>query len=133
MREIKKSRANAGETLVEVLVSVFLFLMLAAVLEGAVSYSSAALKKNKQIRADQTAILKSLSTTSVTAGENKTLSFQAVSSSFDRKGNLVFQMPVRLDQKTVTYQNTKNEPQQITFYLYGSAETDDGGTGGETP
>lgn len=132
MRKVKKSRANAGETLVEVMVSVFLFLMLAAVLEGAVSYSSAALKKNKQIRADQAAILKSLSETDATPGENKTLSFQAVSSEFDRKGNLVFQMPVRLDKKTVNYKNTKNENQQTVFSLYGSTETGSN-AGGDTP
>lgn len=133
VRRVRKSRANAGETLVEVLVSVFLFLMLAAVLEGAVSYSSAALKKNKQIRADQAAILTSFAETEADPGAEQTISFQAVSSDFTQKGNLVFQVPVRLDEKKVDYQDTKGQQQQITFYLYGSAGSGGDDAGGDTP
>ncbi|RHC52297.1 hypothetical protein DW838_02585 [Dorea formicigenerans] len=49
MRPIKKSRANAGETLVEVVASIFIFLILMGILQGAITYSSNSLKKNKEI------------------------------------------------------------------------------------
>ena len=36
----EKNRRNAGETLVEVMASIFIFLMMMGILQGAVSYSS---------------------------------------------------------------------------------------------
>ena len=56
MRPIKKSRANAGETLVEVVASIFIFLILMGILQGAITYSSNSLKKNKEIRSDNAKI-----------------------------------------------------------------------------
>ena len=47
---IKKLREKSGETLVEVLASMFIFLILFGILQGAVSYSHASMQKNKQIR-----------------------------------------------------------------------------------
>ena len=40
MRPIKKSRANAGETLVEVVASIFIFLILMGILQGAITYNA---------------------------------------------------------------------------------------------
>ena len=48
----KKTRANAGETLVEVMASVFIFLIMMGIMEAAISYSNASLAKNKEIRAN---------------------------------------------------------------------------------
>lgn len=49
----KKTRANAGETLVEVMASVFIFLIMMGIMEAAISYSNASLAKNKEIRANK--------------------------------------------------------------------------------
>ena len=51
---IKKLREKSGETLVEVLASMFIFLILFGILQGAVSYSHASMQKNKQIREENT-------------------------------------------------------------------------------
>ena len=63
MRPIKKSRANAGETLVEVVASIFIFLILMGILQGAITYSSNSLKKNKEIRSDNAKIMEALQNT----------------------------------------------------------------------
>ena len=44
MHRIKRIKAKAGETLVEVMASMFIFLIMFGVLEGAISYSNSALK-----------------------------------------------------------------------------------------
>ena len=63
VRPIKKSRANAGETLVEVVASIFIFLILMGILQGAITYSSNSLKKNKEIRSDNAKIMEALQST----------------------------------------------------------------------
>ena len=57
MKKPEKTRANAGETLVEVTAGIFLFLIMMGILQGAIAYSNAALAKNKQIRSDNAIIL----------------------------------------------------------------------------
>ena len=69
MKKHKKTRANAGETLVEVTASIFLFLIMMGILQGAIAYSNAALAKNKQIRSDNAAILAKLQNTTSVEGE----------------------------------------------------------------
>lgn len=82
MRPIKKSRANAGETLVEVVASIFIFLILMGILQGAITYSSNSLKKNKEIRSDNAKIMEALQNTEVTSVEhNKSIDFNATNSS----------------------------------------------------
>ena len=111
MRPIKKSRANAGETLVEVVASIFIFLILMGILQGAITYSSNSLKKNKEIRSDNAKIMEALQNTEVT-------------SVMSIKGNHVFSVATDLNKKIVTYTDSKGEEQTITFYLYGSPDAD---------
>jgi len=73
VRPIKKSRANAGETLVEVVASIFIFLILMGILQGAITYSSNSLKKNKEIRSDNAKIMEALQNTEVTSVEIRVL------------------------------------------------------------
>lgn len=81
MQPIKKSRANAGETLVEVVASIFIFLILMEILQGAITYSSNSLKKNKEIRSDNAKIMEALQNTEVTSVENnKSIDFNATNS-----------------------------------------------------
>ena len=53
MRKHKKTRANSGETLVEVTASIFIFLIMLGIIQGAISYSQASLAKNKEIRSEK--------------------------------------------------------------------------------
>ena len=70
MRKTEKTKANAGETLVEVMASVVIFLMMMGILQGAVLYSRAALEKSRQMRADNEAVCEQLrKTPKQTGGE----------------------------------------------------------------
>ena len=130
MEAIKKLRSRDGDTLVEVMASIFIFLLMMGILQGAVSYSSASLKKNQQIRRDNAQILEELSAAPMeknTAAESVTLPFYAASSDLSETGSTVmFRVPTGLYTK---------QAEDVTFYLYGAPEGQqtDTDTGGETP
>ena len=86
----KKTRANAGETLVEVMASVFIFLIMMGIMEAAISYSNASLAKNKEIRANNAAVLEQLATASVEDGNTKDITFRAANSDISQLGKQLF-------------------------------------------
>ncbi len=130
---MKKTRNNAGETLVEVMASMVIFLLLVAVLQGAVMYSHAAMEKSRKIRADNEAICESLRTTQVqTSGSQENMQFQAVSADGSIKGNLVFQVPVMFGEKDVSYTDSEGRQKLVTFYLYAAMSQGDD-SDGQTP
>lgn len=123
VQQIKKTRANAGETLVEVVASIFIFLILMGILQGAISYSSNALKENKKIRKDNAKVIETLQSadvTSVKEGEN--ITFVAVNTNMTVLGSQVFSTSTDLMKKVVDYQGSDGKGKQITFYLYGSTK-----------
>lgn len=123
VQQIKKTRANAGETLVEVVASIFIFLILMGILQGAISYSSNALKENKKIRKDNAKVIETLQSadvTSVKEGEN--ITFVAANTNMTVLGSQVFSTSTDLMKKVVDYQGSDGKGKQITFYLYGSTK-----------
>lgn len=122
MKKHKKTRANAGETLVEVTASIFLFLIMMGILQGAIAYSNAALAKNKQLRSDNAAILAKLQNTTSVEGEVCNLQFVAVNSDLTVKGNAVFQVPTILGNKTLTYSSADGQTKNTVFYIYESTQ-----------
>ena len=130
MRHLKKNGKNAGETMVEVVASIFIFLILMGIMQGAISYSTASLKKNKEIRANTASVLNQLTQTAVSDQKEKNLSFYAVGSD-GRIGNKVFDVQTKLGKKKVVYTDTKGQQQETTFYLYDSVENTTG-SGGDT-
>lgn len=104
----------------EVIASMFIFLILFGILQGAISYSHASMEKNKQIRAENAEIIQNLASADTTAGEDKTLQFVATTSDMDQIGNPVFSITANLASKNVQYKDTKGVDQIITFYLYDS-------------
>lgn len=117
----KKTKANAGETLVEVMASIFIFLIMMGILQSAVSYSHAALLKNKEIRANNAAALSHLAETSPedVSTESVSVSFVAATSDLQQFGSQVFTVKTKLQKKTVSYTDTDGQPQTITVYVYG--------------
>ena len=115
-----------GETLVEVVASIFIFLILMGILQGAITYSSNSLKKNeKKFEVTMQKIMEALQNTEVTSVEhNKSIDFNATNSDMSIKGNHVFSVATDLNKKIVTYTDSKGEEQTITFYLYGSPDAD---------
>ena len=127
MRPIKKTKANAGETLVEVVASIFIFLILMGILQGAITYSSNSLEENKKIRSDNAKIIEALQSAQTEPVGNKSshqIAFRAANSDISVIGNQVFTVPTSLNKKVVTYTNSDEKEQTITFYLYGSPDTD---------
>ena len=130
MRKQKKTKANAGETLVEVMASVVIFLMMMGILQGAVMYSRAALEKSRQMRADNETICELLRETAKVPGGTSSLNFQAVSADGNITGNRVFKVDATKAWKTVTYPAADGTEKSITFYYYMSeSETEAGGDG----
>ena len=117
-------RSRRGETMVEVLVSMVLFLMLFAVMLGAVRFASNAQVRAETIRQRATALQGDLRRQPPLTGERKeTYQFVAVSEDGGTMGDqVVFQVPLR--EQTVIARGGGDE---VTFYLYGPEK---GGTGG---
>lgn len=120
MHRIKRIKAKSGETLIEVMASMFIFLLMIGVLQGAISYSNSALTKNKEIRANNAAILQELQSSEETVtGSQKTIRFRAADSGLTQIGNVVFSVDATLDSKQITYTDAEKRQQNTTFYLYG--------------
>ena len=115
-------RSRRGETMVEILVSMVLFLMLFAVMLGAVRFASNAQVRAETIRQRATALQRELRRQPPTGGDSKTYQFVAVTEDGGTTGSRVFQVPLR--EQTVTARGGGDE---VTFYLYGPEK---GGTGG---
>lgn len=129
----KKTKRNAGETLVEVIASIFLFLVMMGIMQGAISYSRASLEKNKQIRRENAEIIQNLQqsgtdTTTITTN----IKFSAVNTDMTQIGSkIVFEVPVTLEKRSVPYIDADGSQQTTTFCLYQSKDTKSGGNATE--
>ena len=123
MRNHKKTRANAGETLVEVMASVVIFLMMVGILQGAILYSRAALVKSRQMRADNETICEALRTEEKKSNGSSSLRFQAVSADGKTLGNQVFQVNADKAKKEITYTGADGTEKTTTFYYYQPRKT----------
>lgn len=117
-KQMKKTRRNAGETLAEVLVSIFLFLIMIGILQGAVSYSSASMARNQKIHQENAAIMEGLQNAEENVEQTKLLSFHPVDSDGTVSNSQAFQVNTSLASKQVKYQDTRGKQQIMTFYLY---------------
>ena len=114
----QKTKFNAGESIVEVMASVFVFLIMIGILQGAISYATASMNKNKQIRADNVKIIEALNKASISSSEEHDFNFVATYKEMNVKGDQVFTIHASLAKKTFTYTDTNNEDQSMTFYVY---------------
>ena len=96
MRKHKKTRANSGETLVEVTASIFIFL----------------------IRSENAKIIEGLQSAATQEEMVKNMQFVATNSDLTVKGNLVFNINTSLVSKTVVYTDSKGETKSTSFYMY---------------
>ena len=125
-------KRDAGETLVEVMASIFLFLILMAILQGAITYCSNSLQKNKEIRSENAEIIEGLQTAEEkVATSSYEMRFVATNTDMTVKGNQVFAVSVDLAKKAVDYQDSKGASKQVSFSLFESSE--DTSVGGDNP
>lgn len=117
----KKNRWNRGETLVEVMAAMVIFLLLMGILQGSVKYSRAALEKSRRLREQNEEICESVrNATQEKNGAQTTMTFQAVSADGEVTGNQVFSVPVIPEKKQAEYTDQGNGKQTMVFYVYGA-------------
>ena len=117
----KKNRWNRGETLVEVMATMVVFLLLMGILQGSVRYSRAALEKSRFLREQNEEICESVrNARQENNGAQTTMTFQAVSADGEVTGNQVFSVPVIPEKKQAEYTDQGNGKQTMVFYVYGA-------------
>lgn len=116
-------RRKAGESLVEVLAGALLFLMMVAVLQGAVTFSGNAQQRSRQLRERNAQICRLLRETEYQSGGSaQTVEFKAVSADGSQTGTqTVFRIPVTPGTKTVSWPSQTEEKVKVVFYLFGPA------------
>lgn len=127
MRSMKRLRAkgSSGETLVEIMVSGALFLILMAVMQGAISFCSNAQQKSGQLRKTNAEICNELRRSENMPGTvngSADMAFRAVAAD-GTVGNQVFTVHVELEERPVTA-----DGKTAVFYSFAP-----GGTGGGGP
>lgn len=125
----RKTKANAGETLVEVVASIFIFLIMMGILQGAISYSNAAMKKNKEIRKENEQIISELQSAIAEDAGRQTIGFSAVNSDMTVMGNQVFRINTDFVEKTVSYEDSEGNTKSTIFYVYQPVQAEAGGGG----
>lgn len=115
-------RAKAGESLVEVMVSAVIFLILAAVLQGAVTFCTRAQHRSREIRRRNAEICEALQTTPANSNGFASFEFKATNAEGTQTGNTVlFQVEVPLEKKEVPFTDADGAVGTTVFYLFGSS------------
>lgn len=116
---MRKTDEKKGETLVEMMVSIVVFLLLVAVLQGSVAFCTSAQDKSRQIREDANraveAFYKERNTGTPSVQPKEELSFLTA------EGYDAFTVDTVPEEWTVTYDDTEGEQQQASFHTYGKA------------
>ena len=117
---MRRRRINnrSGETIVEVMVSVLIFLMLMAVLQGAIMFCNSAQKKSQQIRQDTAEICEKLQSATAEGNGSANFDFYATSADESVIGDNVFSISAPKQKKTVSY-GAAGETSSTIFYMYG--------------
>ncbi|XCP86777.1 hypothetical protein ABXS75_08295 [Roseburia hominis] len=124
--KMHKLRGRAGESIVEVMVSIVIFLLLVAVLNGAIMFSNSAQRKSQQIRKDTVKICEGLQSASAEGDGTADYAFYASSADGTVVGNQVFTIFAPKQKKKVVYVGAGGDESTVTFYLFGT-------DGGSTP
>lgn len=132
----QKISPNSGETLVEVLAATAIFLLMMAIMQGAISFCTNAQHKSEAIRSNNAKICENLqkSSATITPNGSATYSFKAITSDGEPGGNVLFEVEAGLGTKEVSYEDESGTEQTIIFYLFlPTANLNGGGAGGEGP
>ncbi len=113
-------KQKAGESLVEVMIAAVIFLMMTAVLQGAITFCSKAQQKSQRIRERNAAICQDLKATPEIFNGTAAFSFQAASPDGLQTGTTtLFQVDVQLLKKEVPYTGEDGSARKADFYLFG--------------
>ena len=121
----RKNALKSGETLVEVMASIVIFLLVVAMLQGAVSFCTSAQAKSREIRTNTNAIIESLWSNQGILNPGTTtekLEFHAEGSDIK-----AFEVDFTRDKLKVPYKDTQGNAEDVEFDLYGFAAPIGGG------
>lgn len=119
----KKNHFNSGETLVEAMVGIFIFLIILAGLQSAISFCTNAQKKSEAVRKQNTEICRSLHKGTYQDGaETKEFEFKATIADGEITGTeTLFKVKVNLGTVEAEYQEEDGSTEKVKFYLFGKA------------
>ena len=127
MKKIKKIKSNSGETLVEVMVSMLLFLMILGMLQKSIDFASNAQVRSEELRQNNSAIAFSLrdeSTWSDISIEADSEYYEFYSAKADGTivtgSELLFKVPVKHGKKNVSYTAADVSQKKIEFMFFSS-------------
>lgn len=127
-QETGRRRSRSGESIVEVVMSTVVFLLLMAVLSGAIAFCHSAMNKSEDLRRNNASLLKALESTPVTkSGDTAVYAFHAYAYQGDEivEGEeSVFSVEIGLGEKKAVYTDTKGNSVTVSV----SAFTDKGVT-----
>lgn len=122
---MKKIKSNSGETLVEVMVSMLLFLMILGMLQKSIDFASNAQVRSEELRKNNSAIaaaLRSGGAPFVGVGE---VTYEFKSAKADGTivdgSQFLFEVPVKLGKKTVSYTAADGSSRDIEFAIFSSS------------
>ncbi len=119
MKRMSGKRTESGETIVEVTASIVIFLLVVALLQGAVSFCGRAQQKSRQIRYDAAEVAKALRRQSWPEYDAGTESFAFYAVGADgTKGYQVFSVDALLKEETVNYESMDGTDRDMTFRIY---------------
>lgn len=116
-----KRKNRAGETIVEVLAGAVIFLLLMAILQGAVAFSGRAQRKSQNLREDFSAMSRKLEETPTAANPEEgsaVYEFYAYDTDEKVQGNQVFAITAGLGQKDVSYEDSEGRTKTVRFYAF---------------
>lgn len=122
----RKLLDKSGESLVEIMAGAFLFLMMMALLQGAVTFCSNAQRRSEQVRERNAQICREVREAAYTGAAVQTYAFRATDGAVSGSG-VLFQVEAQLGKKEVPYTDETGALQSVTFYLFGSTVPTGGG------
>ena len=114
-------QGRRGETLVELMVSMVVFLMLFAVLSGAIGFASNAQHKAESIRNNAAALQKSVRENAAQDGGAANYEFH-ITDSDEKTVDSTVRFRVRVKQQTKTARDADGKA--VTFYVFGTDRTE---------
>ena len=116
---MKKIKSNSGETLVEVMLSMMLFLMILAMLQKAIDFNTSAQEKSEDIRTNNANIVMQLRESGMVTTESSATYHFSSSLAGEGDATVLFEIPITYDKKTITYQTVDGETQTVDFAVFG--------------
>ena len=119
---MKRIKSNSGETLVEVMVSMVIFILILGMLQKSITFCVNAQKKSEEIRDNNAIIMLELRNAEKTVLDTSTYGFKATTIDGSEVGTkTLFTFDVNLCEQEVSYTDINGNTKSITFAVFAPA------------